>query len=66
MKWMLLAVLAVGCAHGIKNVSDCDKVTAEKRIECGACTLQNQAQGWLGEYEYRPDNADGQRCVRVK
>jgi len=32
----------------------------------GACTVQNKAQGWIGEYEYRPDNPDGQRCVRVK
>ena len=66
MKKALLAVLlAAGCAHAIKDVSDCDKVTGEKRVECGACTVQNKAAGFLGEYEYRPDNPDGQRCVRV-
>ena len=65
---ILLALFAAaGCSHvAIKDVSDCDKVTAEKRIECGACTLQNKAQGWIGEYEYRPDNPTGERCVRVK
>lgn len=62
----LLALLAAGCAHSIKDVSDCDKVTGERRVECSACTLQNKAQGWIGEYEYRPDAPDGQRCVRVK
>jgi hypothetical protein len=67
MRTALLALLlAAGCAHAIKDVSDCDKVDGEKRIECGACTIQNKAQGFLGEYEYRPDNPDGQRCVRVK
>jgi hypothetical protein len=63
---LLLVLLATGCAHAIKDVSDCDRVTGEKRIECGACTVQNKAQGWIGEYEYRPDAPDGQRCVRVK
>ena len=61
-----LALLALGCAHAIKDVSDCDRVAGEKRVECGACVVQNKAQGWLGEYEYRPDAADGQRCVRTK
>jgi len=63
---LLLALLACGCAHAIKDLSDCDRVDGEKRVECGACTLQNKAQGWIGEYEYRPDEPDGQRCVRVK
>jgi hypothetical protein len=61
-----LALLLAGCAHAIKDVSDCDRVTGERRVECGACTVQNKAQGWIGEYEYRPDAPDGQRCVRVK
>ena len=59
------ALLLTGCAHAIKDVSDCDRVSGERRLECGACTAQNKAQGWLGEYEYRPDNKDGERCVRV-
>lgn len=67
MKWVLvIALLLAGCAHAIKDVSDCDKVAGEKRIECGACVVQNKAQGWLGEYEYRPDAAQGERCVRLK
>ncbi len=67
MKWVLvIALLLAGCAHAIKDVSDCDRVAGEKRIECGACVVQNKAQGWLGEYEYRPDAAQGARCVRVK
>ncbi len=61
-----LALLAAGCAHGIKDISDCDKAFGEKRLECGACLAQNKAEGWLGLYEYRPDEASGQRCVRVK
>jgi hypothetical protein len=67
MKRVLWIVLFfAGCAHAIKNVSECDQVAGEKRVECGACVVQNKAQGWLGEYEYRPDAAQGQRCVRVK
>ena len=67
MKWIILALLAAGCAHGIRNLSDCGQVeAADRKIECGACTLQNKADGLLGTYEYRPDAADGQRCVRVK
>lgn len=62
----LMLLLLAGCAHVIKDVSDCDKVAGERRVECGACLVQNKAEGWLGLYEYRPDNADGQRCVRVK
>jgi len=66
MKWILLVVLAAGCAHGIRNVSDCSQLdAADRKIECGACTVQNKADGLLGTYEYRPGNADGQRCVRV-
>ena len=67
MKWIILALLAAGCAHGIRNLSDCGQVqAADRKIECGACTVQNKADGLLGTYEYRPDAADGQRCVRVK
>ncbi len=68
MRTTLCAALlaAAGCAHAIKDVSDCDKVLSEQRIECGACLVQNKAEGWLGVYEYRPDAAAGQRCVRVK
>ena len=66
MKWILLAILAGGCAHGIRNVSDCGQVeAADRKLECGACTVQNKAEGLLGTYEYRPGNPDGQRCVRV-
>ena len=51
MKRLLLAALAAaGCAHAIKDVSDCDRVTGERRVECSACTVQNKAQGWIGEY----------------
>jgi hypothetical protein len=67
MKWIGLLFLAAGCAHGIRNVSDCGQVeAADRKIECGTCTLQNKADGLFGTYEYRPNNADGQRCVRVK
>ena len=66
MKWLLLVVLAAGCAHGIRNTADCNKLEAlDQKTACGACTLQNKADGLLGTYEYRPDNPDGQRCVRV-
>ena len=63
---LLLLLLLAGCAHAIKDVSDCDRVAGDQRIACGACTLQNKAQGWIGEFEYRPDNREGERCVRVK
>ena len=67
MKWILLALFAAGCAHGIRNLSDCGQVqAADRKIECGACTVQNKADGLLGTYEYHPDAADGQRCERVK
>lgn len=63
--WVLL--LAAGCAHGIRDVSDCSSVqAADRKVECGACTLQNKAGGALGTYEYKPDNPDGKRCVRVQ
>jgi hypothetical protein len=66
----VLLALAVApllaCAHGIKNVSDCDQVAAEQRIACAACTVQNQAAGWIGEYEYREGNDPNNRCVRTK
>ncbi len=35
---LLLLLLAAGCAHAIKDISDCDKVAGEKRLECGVCT----------------------------
>lgn len=65
-KAMLIFFLLAGCAHAIKSVSDCDRVDGVKRVECSACTVQNKADGYLGEYEYRPDNNAGQRCVRIK
>jgi hypothetical protein len=65
-----IALVAAACAHAgtnaIKELSGCDQVTGEKRVECNACLVQNKAEGWLGIYEYRPDNAAGERCVRVK
>jgi hypothetical protein len=62
-----LALVAAGCAHGaIKDVSDCGQVAGEKRLECEACLAQNKAQGWLGVFEYRPEEASGSRCARVK
>ena len=67
MKGALVLLLAAACAHGIRDVSDCGKVeAADRKVECGACTLQNKAGGALGTYEYRPDSPDGQRCVRVQ
>ncbi len=65
-KAIILFFALAGCAHAIKNVSDCDRVDGLKRLECGACTVQNKADGYLGEYEYRPDNNAGDRCVRLK
>ena len=66
---VLLAVLALaGCSHGrvITDMSGCNEVTGEKRVECNACLAQNKAGGWLGVYEYRPDADSGQRCTRTK
>jgi hypothetical protein len=62
-------LLGVGwsCAHtGVRKVGDCDQVPAEQRVACAACTVKNEAQGWIGDYEYRPDNDPSDRCVRVK
>jgi hypothetical protein len=68
MRFALVLLLALAaCAHAaIKEVSDCEKLTGEQRLACGACLLQNQAQGWLGVFEYRPDNQQGERCVKVR
>ncbi len=62
---VLVALLAPGCTV-IKDVSDCEQVQGEKRIECGTCLVANKADGWLGTYEYRPGADSGKRCVRVK
>lgn len=66
----IVAVVAglafAGCTHGIRNISDCKEVEGEQRIECGVCVAQNEAQGWLGTNEYRPDAKPGERCKRVK
>lgn len=65
---VIVVALAVGaCAHaGIRKVSDCGELQGEQRIECGACTAQNEAKGWLGTWEYRADEKPGERCRRVK
>ncbi|HYV64618.1 MAG TPA: hypothetical protein VE964_00155 [Myxococcales bacterium] len=64
---ILLPILAWSCAHtGVRKVGDCDQVPAEQRVACAACTVKNEAQGWIGDYEYRPDNDPSDRCVRVK
>jgi len=64
---ILLSGLVCSCAHtGIRKVGDCDQVPAEQRVACAACTVKNEAQGWIGDYEYRPDNDASDRCVRVK
>ena len=61
---LLLAGLC-GCTHlAIRRVQDCGQAPVEQRIACGACTLQNDAGGLLGEYEYRPDNNPPDRCVK--
>jgi hypothetical protein len=62
----MAALAAAGCTQVIQNVSDCDQVQGEKRVECGVCLVANKADGWLGTYEYRPDATEGKRCVRVK
>ncbi|HYR18987.1 MAG TPA: hypothetical protein VEQ15_05805 [Myxococcales bacterium] len=63
---MLLLGVCWSCAHtSIRQVGDCDRVPAEQRIACAACTLKNEAKGWIGDYEYRPDNDPDARCVRV-
>ncbi|HKC60133.1 MAG TPA: hypothetical protein VKB92_08610 [Myxococcales bacterium] len=64
---ILLLGVAASCAHtSIRKVGDCDQVPAEQRVACAACTVKNEAQGWIGDYEYRPDNDPSDRCVRVK
>jgi hypothetical protein len=64
---ILLSGLVWSCVHtGIRKVGDCDQVPAEQRVACAACTVKNEAQGWIGDYEYRPDNDASDRCVRVK
>ena len=64
---ILLPLLACSCEHTVvRKVGDCDQVPAEQRVSCAACTVQNEAQGWIGDYEYRPDNDPSDRCVRVK
>ncbi len=66
---MVVVFLAAAgsCAHtGIRQVGQCDQVPAEQRVACAACTVKNEAAGWIGDYEYRPDNDPSDRCVRVK
>ena len=64
---LILILMTAGCAHGIRRVEDCGQVQAvDRKVECGACTLQNKAGGALGTYEYKQDGPDGQRCVRVE
>jgi hypothetical protein len=62
---VLLAAVS-SCAHGIRNVSDCGQSPLEQRVACAACTVQNDAGGLLGAYEYKPDNAPADRCVKTK
>jgi hypothetical protein len=54
----------LSCAHAITKVSDCDQAPTEQRVACAACTVQNQAGGLLGSYEYRPNNDPNDRCVK--
>ena len=64
---LLLLLGSAACFHkAYRTVDDCGDLTADQRIGCSACTLQNKAEGWLGLYEYRPENREGERCVRVK
>ncbi len=64
---LVLFLAASACAHkAYRQVSDCNELTGDVRLACSACTVQNKAEGWLGVYEYRPDNKEGERCVRVK
>ncbi len=65
-KLIVLALALGGCAHGIRKMSDCQKVQGADRVECGACVAPNEAQGWLGTNEYRPDAKPGDRCKQVK
>jgi hypothetical protein len=64
---ILALVVLASCAHtSIRDVGQCDQVAAEQRVACAACTVKNQAGGWIGDYEYRPDNDPSDRCVRTK
>ena len=71
MRASLLAALVVGsllagCAHSIRNVEDCKALDLVQRAACSACTLQNKADGYLGVFEYKPDNDPGNRCIKLK
>ena len=62
----IFAVTSIACAHRIREFNDCGAIQArDRKVECGACTLQNKAGGALGNWEYRPNGSDGERCVRV-
>ena len=62
----IFVMASIGCVHRIREFSGCADIRAgDRKVECGACTLQNKAGGALGTYEYRPNGDDGQRCVRV-
>ena len=64
---ILVLAMAASCAHtSIRDVRQCDQVVAEQRVACAACAVKNEAKGWIGDYEYRPDNDPSDRCVRVK
>jgi hypothetical protein len=63
---LLLLSASAGCAHAIKSVGDCDRAPAEQRIACAACTVQNEAGGLMGGWEYKPDNDPDHRCVRIQ
>ena len=64
---ILALAMAASCAHtSIREVGQCDQVPAEQRVACAACAVKNEAKGWIGDYEYRPDNDPSDRCVRVK
>ena len=61
-----LAAVLAGCAHaGVRKVSDCDQAPLEQRLQCAACTVQNDVPGSGSGYEYRPDNDPGNRCVKL-
>jgi hypothetical protein len=60
------AIFSAGCVRAIRNVSDCGGIDdVELKVECGSCTIQNKLGGPLGTFEYRPDAAQGSRCVRM-
>ncbi len=63
----IFVVATIGCVHRIREFNECGDIQAsDRKVECGACTLQNKAGGALGTYEYRPEGPDGERCVRVE